>query len=75
MLLTGAGVQGDNTQEGNEEALTVYNDALVINQLRHATRSGGKMSEQRVPFDVREENRMALKDWWTERINFGPLAA
>jgi N4-gp56 family major capsid protein len=68
MLLTGAGVQGDNTQEGNEEALTVYNDALVINQLRHATRSGGKMSEQRVPFDVREENRMALKDWWTERI-------
>jgi N4-gp56 family major capsid protein len=68
MLLTGAGVQGDNTQEGNEEALSVYNDALVINQLRHATRSGGKMSEQRVPFDVREENRAALKDWWTERV-------
>jgi N4-gp56 family major capsid protein len=68
MLLTGAGVQGDNTQEGNEEALTVYNDALLINQLRHATRSGGKMSEQRVPFDVREENRIALKDWWTERL-------
>ena len=68
MLLTGNGVQGDNTQEGNEEALTVYNDSVFIDQLRHATRSGGKMSEQRVPFDVREENRAALKDWWTERI-------
>jgi N4-gp56 family major capsid protein len=68
MLLSGNGVQGDNTQEGNEEALTVYYDDIVIDQLRHATRSGGKMSEQRVPFDVREENRGALKDWWTERI-------
>jgi N4-gp56 family major capsid protein len=68
MLLSGAGIQGDDTLEGNEEALTTYNDALVLNQLRHATRSKGKMSEQRVPFSVREENRMALRDWWAERI-------
>ena len=68
MLLSGAGIQGDDTLEGNEEALTTYSDAILINQLRHATRSKGKMSEQRVPFSVREENRMALKDWWTERI-------
>ena len=26
MLLTGTGVQGDDTQEGNEEALTLYSD-------------------------------------------------
>ncbi len=68
MLLTGAGIQGDDTLEGNEEALVTYTDDLLINQLRHATRSKGKMSEQRVPFSVREENRMALRDWWTERI-------
>lgn len=67
-LLTGAGVQGDATLEGNEEALSTYYDDIVINQLRHAVRSGGKMSEQRVPFSVREENRMGLKDWWTERL-------
>ena len=67
-LLTGNGVQGDSTLEGNEEALTVYRDAVVINQLRHAVRSDGKMSEQRVPFSVREEARMGLKDWWTERL-------
>lgn len=69
MLMTGAGVQGDATQEGNEEALTTYTDDLLINQLRHAARSGGKMSEQRVPFSVREENRMALQDWWVERLD------
>jgi N4-gp56 family major capsid protein len=68
MLLTGAGIQGDDTLEGNEEALTLYSDDLLINQLRHSTRSKGKMTEQRVPWSVREENRMALRDWWSERI-------
>lgn len=68
-LLTGAGIQSDNTLEGNEEALTTYTDNVFIDQLRHATRSAGKMSEQRVPFDVREENRTALQDWWVERLD------
>ena len=58
MLLTGAGIQGDNTLEGEEEALVTYTDDLLIDQLRHAVRSAGKMSEQRVPFSVREEARM-----------------
>jgi len=67
-LLTGDGIQGDSTLEGNEEALTTYYDDILINQLRHAVRSDGKMSEQRVPFSVREEIRMGLQDWWTERL-------
>lgn len=67
-LLTGSGIQGDATLEGNEEALATYYDDVTINQLRHAVRSDGKMSEQRVPFSVREEARMGLKDWWTERL-------
>lgn len=69
MQLSGDGVQGDNTAEGNEEALTTYSDAVLINQLRHAVRSKGKMSEQRVPFSVREEARAGLEDWWSERID------
>lgn len=36
MQLTGAGVQGDATLEGNEESLVTYYDDLIINQLRHA---------------------------------------
>jgi len=69
MQLTGAGVQGDGTLEGNEEALVTYSDSVLINQLRHAVRSNGKMSEQRVPFSVREEARMGLQDWWADRID------
>lgn len=69
MQLTGAGIQGDGTLEGNEEALTTYNDNLLIDQLRHAVRSGGKMSEQRVPFDVRDEAKAGLVDWWADRLD------
>ncbi len=69
MQLTGAGIEGDGTLEGNEEALVTYTDDLLINQLRHAVRSNGKMSEQRIPFSVREEARMGLTDWWADRID------
>jgi N4-gp56 family major capsid protein len=69
MQLSGAGIQGDATLEGSEEALTTYNDAVVLDQLRHAVRSGGKMSEQRVPFSVREEAYAGLKDWWMDRFD------
>lgn len=66
--LSGDGVSGDDTLEGNEESLSTYSDSVLIDQLRHAVRSSGKMSEQRVPFSVREEARMGLGDWWTERL-------
>lgn len=69
MQLSGGGVVGDGPLEGNEESLTTYSDALVINQLRHAVRSAGKMSQQRVPFSVRDEALSGLRDWWTDRID------
>lgn len=79
MQLTGAGVTGDGTLEGNEESLTTYTDDFLINQLRHAVRSAGKMSEQRIPFSVREEAMSGLRDWWADRMdtwfNYGPVAA
>ena len=69
MQLSGAGVQGDSTLEGNEEALSTYYDDLLINQLRHAVRSAGKMTEQRVPFSIREEAMDGLKDWLAGRFD------
>ncbi len=66
-LLSGDGVTEGTTLEGAEEAMVNYPDSVLINQLRHAVRSAGEMSEQRVPWSVREEARMALKDWWIER--------
>lgn len=67
--LTGAGITGDSTLEGNEEELVTYQDSILIDQLRHAVRSGGEMSEQRVPFSVREEAMDGLRDWWADRID------
>jgi N4-gp56 family major capsid protein len=69
MQLNGTGIQGDGTLEGNEEALTTYSDSILIDQIRHAVRSAGKMSEQRVPFSVREEARQGLQDWWQDRLD------
>lgn len=70
MQLAADGVLGDGVLEGNEEALVTYSDALLINQLRNAVRSAGKMSEQRVTFSIREEAMMGLKDWWAGRIDY-----
>jgi N4-gp56 family major capsid protein len=67
--LTGEGIAGDDTLEGNEEDLEIYTDDVFIDQLRHAVRSQGKMSEQRVPFTVRAEARDGLADWWADRID------
>jgi N4-gp56 family major capsid protein len=69
MQLNGDGVAGDGTLEGNEEALTTFTDNLFVDQLRHAVRSGGKMTEQRIPWKIREEAMMGLKDWWAGRLD------
>jgi N4-gp56 family major capsid protein len=69
MQLSGAGVIGDGTLEGQEESLTTYSDSVVVNQLRHAVRSAGRMSQQRVPFVIRDEALSGLRDWWTDRID------
>lgn len=68
MQLTGAGISGDSTLEGSEERLTTFEDNVFIDQLRHAVRTGGRMSDQRVPFSVREEARLGLQDWWMDRL-------
>lgn len=66
MKLTGAGREGDQQLEGYEEALSYYDDALFIDQIRHAVRSKGKASEQRVPYEMREEARAGLATWFGE---------
>src|SRR5262249_1105877 len=71
MQLSGLGVVGDGALAGNEESLQVFSDAVVINQLRHAVRSAGRMSQQRVPFDIRDEALSGLRDWWADRIDKG----
>jgi len=71
MKLTGPGVTGDNKIEGTsaEEALTFFYDALFIDQLRKGTKSEGRMSEQRVPYDIRANGRDALAVWFGEEYD------
>lgn len=70
MQASGDGVLGDGVLEGNEESLTTYSDAVLIDQLRHAHVTGGRVSEQRVPFDLRQECKDSLSDWWANRMDF-----
>lgn len=66
-LLTGAGTAGDETLEGNEERLNYFRDNVTIQQLRHAVRTRGKMSEQMVPWDTRRVAKDRLRMWTKER--------
>lgn len=70
MQLTGDGVSGDAVLEGNEEALTFYSDALIIDQLRWAVRNRAGMTSQRVLFDLRMEAKEGLRDWWAGRLDY-----
>ena len=63
------GVQGDATLEGNEEALQFYNDSIFIDQLRFAVRINGRMTEKRVPYNLRKVARDRLSDLWAARMD------
>jgi N4-gp56 family major capsid protein len=71
MQLNGDGVTEGQTLEGNEESLTTYSDNLLINELAHAVRvkNNGTIDAQRVPFNLREEAKDGLKDWFAGRID------
>lgn len=69
MQLTTPGVLGDDTLEGNESDLTFFNDDIIINQIRNAVKSAGRASEQRVPYDMREEAYIALRDWLIDVVD------
>ncbi|PSA75925.1 hypothetical protein BT094_11890, partial [Corynebacterium diphtheriae] len=47
--------------------MSTYTDDVLIDQLRHAGRSAGNLTEQRSPFSIREEARSGLTDWWATR--------
>ena len=68
--LSGSGVTGDGTMEGNEEEPNVYDDAITLNQKRNAIRTAGKLSDQ-YPSDkgVRKWANVLLKRWMGSTID------
>ena len=67
--LTGAGVSGDDTLEGNEESLVTYSDNVTIDQRRNAVRLKGRMTERRVAFSLRLSAKNQLRTWMAETID------
>lgn len=67
--LEGDGVAGDNQLEGNEEAIKAYDQVIQIDQLRHANRHKGRMSEQKSIVNFRETSRDVLSYWLAERMD------
>lgn len=69
MKLGGAGVTGDATLEGNEEAITTYSMIVEIDQVRNACRSRGRLHDRSHYYDFRTNAKNLLKIWLAELVD------
>ena len=67
--MTGDGITGDYTLEGNEEALRAYDISIELDQLRFANRIAGRMADQKTVVNFREQSRDALAYAMADRID------
>lgn len=58
--LTGAGVNGDDELEGNEEAINAYSESVLIDQKRFAVRLKGKLDEKKNGYEMRTDAKKKL---------------
>jgi len=73
--LSGAGITGDSTMEGNEEAMNFYGHRLVIDQVKNAVLLAGSMTERRAAFSLRMEALHALTTWLAQKVEDDAFAA
>jgi len=67
--MTGDGVTGDNTLEGNEEALRAFDITIELDQLRFANRIAGRLADQKSVVNFREQSRDALAYAMADRMD------
>ena len=67
--LTGDGVAGDRTLEGNEEAMQSFDQVIRIDQLRHANRHEGRMADQKSIVEFRGNSKDVLSYWLADRMD------
>lgn len=72
--LTGAGVTGNGTLEGNEEGLDSRSHALTVAPLRHAV-AISDWDEQKSTIDLRNASKMMLKMWAMAKMRDAVLTA
>lgn len=72
--LTGAGVTGNTTLEGNEEELDTRSMAVTVAPLRHAV-AVTNWDEQKSTIELRDTAKMALKMWSMEKMKTAIITA
>jgi N4-gp56 family major capsid protein len=72
--LEGEGIVGRRVVEGNEEELIFKNFKATIEELNHAVSTGGRMEQQRVPYNLMQEGKDGLQYWWAEKLSDLALA-
>lgn len=72
--LTGSGVTGTATLEGNEEDLVSRSFRVYVDKIRNGVRIA-EMEEQRSAIDLRDAGRSTLKTWIMEKTRDDLIAA
>ena len=72
--LTGAGVTGNTTLEGNEEELDTRSMAVTVAPLRHAV-AVTNWDEQKSVIELRDAAKMSLKVWAMEKMKTAIITA
>jgi N4-gp56 family major capsid protein len=69
--LTQDGKTEGERAEGNGESLSFFTDNLYINELLGIVGNSGvdSIDQQRVQFDLREQGKEGLGEWWAERMS------
>lgn len=63
------GTNGDDALEGNEESLRAFEQKIQFDQLRHAVRNKGKLSDKRSTIDFRNQAKERLGVFFGDRID------
>ncbi len=67
--LTGEGRVGNANVEGHEEGMVFDDFKMTIEELQHAVDTGGKMEEQRIPYNLITEGKDSLGEWWQDKLS------
>jgi N4-gp56 family major capsid protein len=63
------GIVGADTVEGNEEKLRKRDFKTTIEELNFAVDTGGKMDQQRVPYNLVQEGKDGLQEKWASHLS------
>lgn len=67
--LRGDAVIGRSPVEGTEEELQTRNFSITVEEMNKAVDTGGKMEQQRVPYDFLQIGKEALGKWWSSLLS------